>query len=186
MAGAIPLKLNKSDKKKIESFIAICAKKQGEYLPITHGPGSWATTYSTDFVNASVSILEIYKMRGVQNPIEKLSQLYMHHKIKSCRGSLMTIKRVEYLYNRHLASKLKARKEQARPPKYPCPFCDKPISDEVQHVSQSHPDKWQSYSLNQKVIDYVQDKIRCELCGSFLNTTEGHGKKCLRTLVDRN
>ncbi|WP_219599737.1 hypothetical protein, partial [Vibrio parahaemolyticus] len=56
--------------------------------------------------------------------------------------------------------------------KVPCPYCAKMVADLTQHVSQSHPESWNHFSV-QNSID-LNGKTRCSSCGSFLKKIEGH------------
>lgn len=98
------MKIPKSKKARVQELITICKKYQGEYLPCTHGSGSWATTYSRDFIRAAAELFTILEKSNSLWPIDDLSQLFMENKISSCRGTTMTPEKVEYLYKNHLKS----------------------------------------------------------------------------------
>jgi hypothetical protein len=100
------MKLSKRKKSKLHALLDICQKHQGEHLKVTHGSGSWATTYSNEFIDAAASIYNLYKKSGFPNPIHQLSQDFQHRKIRSCRGSKMDEERVKYLFKTHLESKV--------------------------------------------------------------------------------
>jgi len=91
-------------------LIKICKQYQGEYIPGDHGPGSWATTYSNQFIDASAEMYAIFKKSDSYWPILELSQHLTDAGIRSCRGSIMNTDRVEYLYNIHLKSKVEKYK----------------------------------------------------------------------------
>ena len=98
------MKIPKSKKAKVRELLDICKAYQGEYLPKSHGSGSWATTYSREFISAAAELFIILEKSNSPWPIDDLSQLLMQKKIPSCRGAEMTPKRVEYLYESHLKS----------------------------------------------------------------------------------
>nr|WP_301735837.1 hypothetical protein [Halomonas sp. MC140] len=98
------MKIPKSKKARVRELISICKRYQGEYLPSTHGSGSWATTYSLDFIRAAAELFTILEKSNSPWPIDDLSQLFMENKIPSCRGAKMTPDKVEYLYKNHLRS----------------------------------------------------------------------------------
>ena len=100
------MKLSKKDNREIGDLIDICKKYQGEALPSHHGSGSWATTYSTRFVNASVKMYKILKDNGCQDTCEHMALLFRHNSIKSCRGSVFTDERFFYFYRQHLCYKV--------------------------------------------------------------------------------
>ncbi len=102
------MKIPKSKKARVRELISICKKYQGEYLPNTHGPGSWATTYSREFILAASELYLIIEKSNSPWPIDDLSQLFMESKISSCRGAQMTPDKVEYLYKNHLKSVIAA------------------------------------------------------------------------------
>lgn len=84
-----------------------CKKYQGEYIPSDHGTGSWATTYSNEFIDAAAEIYYIFESSYLFKAKSELSKLFISNNIYSCRGSVMDLDRVEYLYDKHLKSKLK-------------------------------------------------------------------------------
>jgi hypothetical protein len=71
-------------------------------VPGDHGPGSWATTYSHDFVDAASRLFILYRSRGHQKALSHLASVFRFNGISSCRGSTMTLARVEYLFDAHL------------------------------------------------------------------------------------
>lgn len=93
--------------KRIDELLEICKRYQGEYRFTHHGPGSWATTYSSEFINASIELYDILGSSKMYNPIWEMSTLFRKHGIRSCRGAEMFFDRVEYLYESHLRGKVK-------------------------------------------------------------------------------
>lgn len=91
-----------AQKRREAELLAICKSKQGEYLLAHHGRGSWATTYSNEFIAASKELCELYKAAGEYFPQYALSMRFREVGIRSCRGAEMTFERVDYLYNTHL------------------------------------------------------------------------------------
>ena len=92
---------------KVETeLLEICRNNQGERIPLHHGPGSWATTYSVAFVDAATKLYAMYRDAGVPCPDVRMSVRFAEAGIRSCRGSAMTIDRVEYLYRAHIAQRL--------------------------------------------------------------------------------
>ncbi len=53
--------ISKNQKKQIIELVEKCKSKQGEYLPSHHGSGSWATTYSTEFVIVLLSSILFFR-----------------------------------------------------------------------------------------------------------------------------
>ena len=88
------------------TLIATCKAKQGEFLPGDHGPGSWATTYSHDFVDAASRLYLLYKGRGHRRALRMLASIFRSNNIRSCRGAEMTSDLVDYLYKAHLARRI--------------------------------------------------------------------------------
>ena len=86
----------------ISRLIATCHKFRGEYIPSTHGRGSWATTYSNEFVAAASKLYVLLEAFKGIDPIDELSLLFRKHGITSCRGATMDTDRVDYLYVTHL------------------------------------------------------------------------------------
>lgn len=86
----------------ISELIATCKKSQGEYIPAFHGSGSWATTYSNDFIAASSSLYMLFETFNGIDPLDELASLFQRSEIRSCRGSTMYTDKVEYLYIKHL------------------------------------------------------------------------------------
>lgn len=90
---------------RITELIDICKKHQRQYLESHHGPGSWATTYSNEFIAAAAELFSILKQSRSFSPITKMSQYFKENNIRSCRGTAMNIDKVEYLYKAHIKSK---------------------------------------------------------------------------------
>ena len=101
----------KIDQNKIMQLIDICKKSQGEHLPFHHGSGSWATTYSNKFLDAAAELYVLYENNGSYWPISNLSSAFKDAEILSCRGSAMSIDRVEYLYKTHLQGRIEKLKK---------------------------------------------------------------------------
>ena len=99
---AMPDTLTEEAKERILESLKVCSNFQGEYIPGDHGPGSWATTYSNEFIEASAAIYLELKNAGFAFPIAKLAFLFQKANIRSCRGSVMHIDRVQYLFDTHL------------------------------------------------------------------------------------
>lgn len=96
------VKLSKSQTRREAELLTICKGKQGEYLSAGHGRGSWATTYSNEFIEASRELWDLYKAAGAVFPEFALSKNFQAAGIRSCRGASMTVERVKYLYKAHL------------------------------------------------------------------------------------
>jgi hypothetical protein len=190
------MKLSKDTKKKVDELLLICKSKQGEYLPSNHGSGSWATTYSNEFINASCDLYLIFKNLGSCDPIYDLSKLFRESGIRSCRNTEFVWERVEYLYSSHLHFRLKQKEELGKPKdkkkdlgklkdkRKACCYCNKKLIDVVQHVSQAHAEKWEAFS-DKNNID-LKGKTRCMSCGVFLKSMLDHNKKCPKTLEKSN
>jgi len=122
-------------------LIEICKKFTGEYLPSHHGPGSWATTYSTQFIKASSELFLILQKRNRKPCLTYLQEIYNKNGIRSCRGSHMNGKRVAYLYEEHIWFQLRHGKVQIQKPRVetaPCLLCGDLVSDMKQHIIQTH------------------------------------------------
>jgi len=94
--------LSEAQKLREAELIAICKFHQGEYLPAYHGRGSWATTYANEFIAASKELCAIYEAAGECFPQYALARSFREAGITSCRGSIMTFERAEYLYTTHI------------------------------------------------------------------------------------
>lgn len=92
----------------ITRLLETCRSEQGEYLPTSHGPGSWATTYSSKFLDASSELFIILMKSKNYSPVGLLAKLFRENNIKSCRGAEMSYERAEYLYRTHLAKRVAA------------------------------------------------------------------------------
>ena len=87
-----------------EALLQTCKKKQGEYVPAYHGPRSWATTYSNEFIAAVKSLGELYRDAGFGDiPTLCISHDLQEAEVRSCRGKPMTQDRVRYLWDTHIA-----------------------------------------------------------------------------------
>jgi hypothetical protein len=90
-------------------LLAICRDKQGQYVPVGHGSGSWATSYSYEFIAAAWELHALYAKKNRHTALWALSRAFKENGIRSCRGAEMTIARVEYLHNTHLRSFVPSR-----------------------------------------------------------------------------
>ena len=57
---------------RIKELVSACKASQGEYRHAHHGKGSWATTYSDQFIDASLEIYTLFSSPGIFNPVIKL------------------------------------------------------------------------------------------------------------------
>lgn len=87
---------------KISGLIDICKRTQGEYIGVDHGPGSWATSYSNEFISAVSELYNLFIESGLGLPSLMLSDLLMKHGVRSCRGSDMNVDRVQYLIKTYI------------------------------------------------------------------------------------
>lgn len=93
-------------------LIAACKKWSGEYLPSHHGKGSWATTYSNEFVEAATDLCLLYRDNGSEWGHETIVRLYVALKnqgIHSCRGGVFNFDTTKYLYDRPIFRELQRR-----------------------------------------------------------------------------
>jgi len=180
--------ISENKKNKIKALIEKCKSKQGEYLPSHHGSGSWATTYSIEFINSACELYFIFQDLNLGDPLYLLSNQFRSAGVRSCRGAEFNLDRIEYLYTTHLRHRIeelnKQKKQKPVHNRSACPYCNKMVVDLIQHVSQSHPNHWNTYFLNNSID--LKEKTRCPSCGSFLKTMDGHSEKCLRTLESSN
>lgn len=98
------MRVSRDDLSRLNELVEICKEKQGEYLEAHHGPVSWATTYSNEFINAAAEFF--FERSGSCWPITNLSRALQDAGVRSCRGSRMGIDRTEYLYKTHLKMKI--------------------------------------------------------------------------------
>jgi hypothetical protein len=104
------LALAKSNLAKNEPhLIEQCKKFSGEYLSAFHGKGSWATTYSNEFIQAAVELYLLLRAAGYVNPVLELSRIFRKNGIRSCRGAEMTGNRVSYLIDAHMKNEMVRR-----------------------------------------------------------------------------
>jgi hypothetical protein len=103
--SALDAKFEERHGSRIAELLDVCKVKQGRYLDFHHGPGSWATRYSHDFVEAAS---EIYRtiIRLKPNAMWEMSELFRAYGIRSCRGSVMDPNKVEYLYETYIKWRL--------------------------------------------------------------------------------
>ena len=89
-------------------LIETCREKQGPYLDGHHPPTSWATTYSDEFIAAVTGLVKVYReARVVWGEVHCLSNDLQEAGVRSCRGSPMTIRTTQYLWDAHIARRLK-------------------------------------------------------------------------------
>ena len=93
-------------------LIATCKKWSGEYLPVHHGKGSWATTYSNEFVVSAADLCLLYDSAGCKWGHETVIRLYIafrDNKVQSCRGGVFTFNTAKYLYDRPIFREFQRR-----------------------------------------------------------------------------
>jgi len=100
------MQLSETQKKLEEQLLHTCVMHSGEYTPGHHGSGSWATTYSNQFILASSQLMMLYRAAGAYSYETELSKAFRQRSIRSCRGAEMTISRVRYLIQEHLYDKI--------------------------------------------------------------------------------
>ena len=89
-------------------LIETCREKQGPYRYAHHGSGSWATTYSEDFLAAVTGLVAVYReAQVVWGLVYCISHDLREAGVLSCRGSPMTIQITQYLWDTHIARRLK-------------------------------------------------------------------------------
>jgi len=172
------MRLTKKAHKRVNSLLEVCNQFSGEYVPSNHGSGSWATTYSNDFILAATEIFSTLQRQGADDPILELSNIFTSKDIKSCRGASMNYQRTKYLYYKHLKHNLQHFKDKALTPVQSCQYCKKKTKDNIQHVSHVHPEHWESYQTLAKVKAYLGGRERCSLCGNFLTSLTEHSSIC--------
>lgn len=91
---------------KRQTLLKICADFSGEYLLAHHGKGSFATTYSNEFIEAATTLWKISLAAGLAFPQSQMSKDFMVANITTCRGAKFTIERVDYLYQNHIQDRL--------------------------------------------------------------------------------
>lgn len=101
----ITLQFEEKFRNRINELLYICKESQGEYRDSSHGPGSWATTYSDEFITAASEIYFIFDKSLLFNAKFQLSKLFIENDIRSCRNKIFDIKKIEYLYENHLSFK---------------------------------------------------------------------------------
>lgn len=97
---------SKEDEAEKLRLLTVCRNNSGEHLPTHHGKGSWATTYSNAFIDASVELWKLHGKNGTHYPQYTMSRDFQSMGIRSCRGAIMNATRVEYLFNAHLKRKI--------------------------------------------------------------------------------
>lgn len=95
---------------RINELLLICKESQGEYRDSSHGPGSWATTYSNEFIDSASEIYFILDKNPLLNAKTELSKLFIKNGIRSCRNKTFGIEKVEYFHKNHLRLSLKVFK----------------------------------------------------------------------------
>ena len=85
-----------------------CWEKQGPYRLAHHGLGSWATTYSDEFLAAVADLVKVYReAQVVWCPVYCISHDFWEAGVLSCLKSPMTIRNTQYLWDTHIARRLK-------------------------------------------------------------------------------
>ena len=98
--------LEVNEQKARKDLLKKCKENSGAYLPAHHGSGSWATTYSSAFIDAATSLCYLYKNAGAKWPYVELAKDLRGADIMTCRGAYFSYDRAEYLYKTHIAAHL--------------------------------------------------------------------------------
>ena len=104
--------LSQAQKDHEAELVAVCRKYSGEYLPSHHGKGSWATTYSNEFVSAATDLCQMYRDAGYITEYDTVLKLYItlrDNRIPSCRGGIFNFDTALYLYRRPIFRELRRR-----------------------------------------------------------------------------
>ena len=95
---------------KLTDLLDKCRRSQGEYRLPEHGSGSWATTYSNEFIRAAAEIASLLlKEKSLDDSLKDMTRYFKRSGIQSCRGAEMNIKQVRYLYDTHLKKEIEER-----------------------------------------------------------------------------
>lgn len=119
------LDLGPDEKRRVNELLAVCRKYQGPHLDPRHGPGSWATTYGNEFVDAATELFQIYSKARLLPPIpphtgtryalgvifDLMAQAFSANDVRSCRGAFMDTDKVRYLFEAHIHQKIYGRRE---------------------------------------------------------------------------
>lgn len=115
---AYTIELAEDEIRRVRELVAICKKMQGEYVSIFNK--GWATSYSTEFVNAATELFKIYSQRDKISPpihhydtrnfitviCDLIADLFSSKGIRSCRGSAMDRENMRYLFDAYILKKL--------------------------------------------------------------------------------
>ena len=103
----IPLNDSALDARRRE-LIGKCQDNQGEYLDGHHPRSSWATTYSNEFIAAVTALVQVYREAKVAwDPVYCISRDLQEAGVLSCRRSPMTMRNTQYLWDAHIARRVK-------------------------------------------------------------------------------
>lgn len=114
------LELTSDETREVEELLGVCSRSQGQYLMPEHGRGSWATTYSDEFVAAATKIYQIFRSAKKAPPFpadassryqlsmvfDLMADAFYSRNIRSCRGSSMDRDTVRYLWEAHIHRRL--------------------------------------------------------------------------------
>lgn len=111
------IELTEDETRRVNELLVVCQAKQGEYVG-TFNRG-WATSYSSEFVDAATELFKIYSngkitpsIRGHGNKhfltviFDLMATLFSSNGIRSCRKSAMNRESVRYLFEAHIHRKL--------------------------------------------------------------------------------
>lgn len=111
------IELTEDETRRVNELLVVCQTKQGEYLSALNS--GWATTYSSEFVDAAAELFNIYSNGKIAPPIhgqgtryfltvifDLMATLFSSNGIRSCRKSVMDRENVRYLFEAHIYRKL--------------------------------------------------------------------------------
>lgn len=101
------MRLTLDEMAEVDRLLDVCFEFRGEYVSPGHGSGSWATTYSNQFIDASKSIFLIYrKYYSNDKSFRLMADKFQGRNIRTCRASIMTWDKVRYLLRSHASDLL--------------------------------------------------------------------------------
>ena len=90
-------------------LIDFLQRNQGAALNnLNVGRANNATTYRQEFCDASADLYKLYRINGIQKPLDRMLTKFLENKIETCRSNEFDKQKIAYFYENFIAYRLRA------------------------------------------------------------------------------
>jgi hypothetical protein len=92
-------------------LIDFLQRNQGAALNnLNVGRANNATTYRQEFCDASADLYKLYRINGIQKPLDRMLTKFLENKIETCRSNEFDKQKIAYFYENFIAYRLRGHK----------------------------------------------------------------------------